>query len=198
MGIWSKKHLPQDLENAFPYLRKELYHITGKATDRYNCIAFAAGDNRKWWWPDPYGEYHWPRNAPREQTVDAFVKMFGLFGYNECVTPSLEVGLEKVAIYFDPFGTVYMAAGTPTHAAKQLTSGHWKSKLGPWQQIEHYTLECLNGKDPAYGEPIKFLAKTRTPLIMALFNAVIGIFWREGIEQGTQLKFATFFKSVLI
>jgi len=41
----------------------------------------------------------------------------------------LEIGFEKVAIY--------ARDGTPLHAARQITSGKWVSKLGPREDIEH-------------------------------------------------------------
>jgi len=186
MAIWGEKYLPDDIEGAFPDLRKEHYHVTGKPTEKYNCIAFAVGDKWKWWWPDPYGEYHWPKNAPREATVPAFLKMFGLFGYGECDDPNLAPKSEKIAIYYDPIGTSNTPAEMTTHAARQLVSGHWKSKLGPFHQIEHYTLECLNGIDPAYGEPIKFMDRNRKSWVVRLAREFLWIFWRSKIEQGTK------------
>ena len=50
--------------------------------------------------------------------------------------------------------------GRPTHTARQLpTSRTWTSKLGEWEDIEHMTLASLEGKDPAYGMPVKFLKR---------------------------------------
>jgi len=37
----------------------------------YNCIAFAAGETHRWWWP--MGAY-WPEPAPRDETVDSFIR----------------------------------------------------------------------------------------------------------------------------
>jgi hypothetical protein len=53
---------------------------------------------------------------------------------------------------------------TPTHAAKQLPSGEWNSKLGGWEEIKHKTLSCLNGTDItgkriSYGKPIQILKR---------------------------------------
>jgi hypothetical protein len=47
-----------------------------------------------------------------------------------CEGSGLEVGFEKIALYALP-------DGEPTHAARQLLSGKWTSKLGRWQDIEH-------------------------------------------------------------
>jgi len=36
------------LEVAFPRLRGQFYRIQSPKDDRYNCIAFAAGDSSRW------------------------------------------------------------------------------------------------------------------------------------------------------
>ncbi len=41
----------------------------------------------------------------------------------------LEPGFEKVALF--------AIAGVPKHAARQLQTGRWISKLGPMEDIEH-------------------------------------------------------------
>jgi hypothetical protein len=42
----------------------------------------------------------------------------------------------------------------PTHAALQLESGDWTSKLGDFEDISHSTIEAVSG--PVYG-------RVRTP-----------------------------------
>lgn len=51
-------------------------------------------------------------------------------GYSVCKDPAYEINFEKIAIFAD-------AAGKPTHAARQLHSGKWTSKLGNSEDIEH-------------------------------------------------------------
>lgn len=117
----------------------------------YNCIAFAAGDNARWWWPKqtfPGGAY-WPPGVPRLETLDAFVAAFATLGYAVCSGHELEVGLEKVAIY--------QLNGTPTHAARQLPSGEWVSKLGQGFDIVHDDVEGVGGV--LYGEPAVYLSR---------------------------------------
>src|ERR1700733_7633478 len=43
--------------------------------DRYNCIAWAADDNTKVWWPidSETSPTYWPESVPRELTVGAFI-----------------------------------------------------------------------------------------------------------------------------
>jgi hypothetical protein len=126
------------IETIFPDLAVVGYHITSPATTDYNCIAWAAQDDTNWWWPDTFGDYYWPAQAPRTETLDAFISAYRLLGYEPCTTAELEPGFEKVAIYID-------AQGVPPHAARQLSSGTWTSKLGALEDIEHRTPEGLNG-----------------------------------------------------
>jgi hypothetical protein len=87
---------------------------------------------------------------PREETVAGFVKAFGRLGCSVCDTADLEPGFERLAIYADE-------TGAPTHIARQLPTGHWTSKLGELEDIEHLTLEQLSGSD--YGQAVQFLKR---------------------------------------
>ena len=100
-----------------------MFTVTSPASPVYNCIAWAAADATRWRWPDAFGLYYWPEQAPRAETLDAFVAVFGVLGYETCGDPHYEPAFEKVAIYAD-------GRGRPTHASRQLENGHWTSKLG--------------------------------------------------------------------
>ena len=128
-------------EAHFPNLNRGEYQVTSPETARYNCIAWAAGDNASWW--APTAEDYWPAAAPREVSLTSFRAVFESLGYSECSGAELEVGLEKVAIF--------VKDGTPTHAARQLANGNWTSKLGDWQDIEHRFLDAVSGT-AMYGE----------------------------------------------
>ena len=117
------------LERAFPNLSEGGYDITSPATPDYNCIAWAAGDTTRWWWPIP-AFYYWPQEAPLEETLEAFIQAFATLGFIHCEDETVESGFEKIAIYVN-------AQGTPTHAARQLHNGRWVSKLGSGVDIEH-------------------------------------------------------------
>ena len=145
------------LECKFPKLKQENFEITSEATRDYNCIAWAADDTSKPWWPIrimpyPAKQYYWPRNLPRVRTLDNFVQAFALLGYETCSTSELEQGYVKVAIYVN-------ANGAPTHMARQLESGAWTSKLGDDEDIEHSTLASVEGA--AYGKAHTFLKRPR-------------------------------------
>jgi hypothetical protein len=131
----------------FPDLEKTGYQVTSPADWRYNCIAWAAGDQSVAWWP---GKFYWPQNASCEETLAAFVQAFQTLGYALCSEGALEEGFEKVAIY--------AMGDAPKHAARQLANGRWSSKLGQEVDIEH-VLEGVAG--PLYGIPVCFLKRPR-------------------------------------
>ena len=119
------------LEQVFPGLAGSVYQVTSPRDQDYNCIAWAAGDNRNWWWPgqDVAREY-WPPDVPRERTLSAFVAAFAALGYAICESDELEAGFEKIALFAHP-------DGRPTHTTRQLPAGRWTSKLGVAVDIEH-------------------------------------------------------------
>jgi len=124
------------LEDVFPGLSGRSYRIESPRDDNYNCIAWAAGDNCHWWWPDPAEEDTWPAGVARFETVAAFEAAFATLGYTVCDQDELEPGYEKIALF--------ALAGVPKQAARQLPSGAWTSKLGPREDIQH-ALQDLTG-----------------------------------------------------
>lgn len=139
----------------FPNLIAGNHKDTSPLDNRYNCIAYAADVDSKWWWPDAMNRGYWPPNVTRKETLDAFIEAYGTNGYVVCSDDSVEQGFEKVAIY---------AKGPqqdqPTHAARQLPNGKWTSKLGKAEDIEHDTPAGVEG--PGYGRAVIFM-KRPTP-----------------------------------
>lgn len=144
-------------EHELPNLTDETCEITSPARRRYNCIAWAAGNDTRNWWPDPDGYGYWPHGLPREVTLNAFIQAYGTLGYGVCDNNSLEQGQEKIAI----FGKLN-ADGLlePTHAALQLESGEWTSKLGPFEDVRHNSLEAVEG--PVYGTAMLYMSRARS------------------------------------
>lgn len=142
--------------HELPYLTDDTCRVVSARTNRYNCIAWAAGSDLRNWWPDPWDVGYWPPGIPREVTVDAFMRAYGTLGYTLCFNESPEVGLEKIAIYGmrNADGSV-----TPTHAALQLESGEWTSKLGPFEDVRHNTVDDVRG--PVYGTRICCMSRPR-------------------------------------
>ena len=84
--------------------------------------------------------------------MEAFITAYATVGYVRVDSPSLDVGVEKVALYVGP-------DQSPAHAARQLDNGRWISKLGPGMDIEH-ELKWLEGEQ--YGLVAAILARRRT------------------------------------
>ncbi|MBD2547318.1 DUF7689 domain-containing protein [Planktothricoides raciborskii] len=118
-------------EEDFPNLAATGYCITSKRSRLYNCFAWAAGEDDRWWNPlESNNSYYWPDGVPAEMAIAAFIQAYQTLGYEPCENADLESGFEKIAIYATP-------DGEPTHAARQLPNGKWTSKLGRWEDIEH-------------------------------------------------------------
>lgn len=140
------------LEHTFPRLRTAGYQISSPATPEYNCVAWAASDTDRWWWPfaGPYA--FWPQGAPLEETLDAFVQAFAMIGFSPCETGDLEQGYEKVAIFVG-------RDRRPKHVARQLPNGQWTSKLGEAEDITH-ALDGLENSE--YGSVAKIMKRPRS------------------------------------
>ncbi|MEQ8536244.1 MAG: hypothetical protein RIB93_02065 [Coleofasciculus sp. D1-CHI-01] len=118
-------------EDEFPRLFATGYRITSKASRIYNCFAWAAGEDDRWWNPvEPENPYYWLNGVPAELTIAAFIQAYQTLGYEPCDSSDWEEGFQKIALYATP-------DGEPTHAARQLPNGKWTSKLGRWEDIEH-------------------------------------------------------------
>src|SRR5437868_418617 len=71
------------------------YHLKSDPDGIYNCIAWAASVTNIRWWPTPYpiDGYYWPSDAPRSETLEAFVAAFSTLEYTDCAMDgSLEIG----------------------------------------------------------------------------------------------------------
>jgi len=144
------------LTGDFPNLTEQNCTITSPMRNGYDCIAWAVGDTTRWWCPfGMRGVSYWPRGVPREQTVDAYVMALATCGFARCNDGRLENGIEKIAL----FATREEGELVPQHAARQLESGEWTSKLGRLEDISHDEAECVGG--PLYGGIICYLSRPR-------------------------------------
>ncbi|MDA1142269.1 MAG: hypothetical protein O3B01_27210, partial [Planctomycetota bacterium] len=134
-----------NIETAFPNLKSEGFDVTSSYDRKYNCMAWAAGKNDRWWWP---GGGFWPLESSDTSNA-TFVGAFSLQGYRVCEHRDCRPDYEKVAIYADEDGL--------THAARQILDGRWTSKLGRDIDITH-TLEGLvrrpESSDPFLGNSL--------------------------------------------
>lgn len=133
----------------FPNTSIDPFIVTSPQTTSYNCIAWAFGDDTKWYWPDPDEMYYWPNNIPRTVEVNSFIELYKLIGYEICEQSIVEKDYEKIAIFLD-------SNGFPTHAARQLINGFWTSKLGCEFDIQH-SIQSMNNS--VYGNAEVFMSR---------------------------------------
>lgn len=137
------------IRRTFPKLSLTDLKVTSPPDLTYNCIAWAAGEEDRFWWPSP--QSYWPTGLPLITNLKNFIDAFSTLGYTPCDSFHLEDGFEKVAIYIDP------QTSHPKHMARQLPNGTWTSKLGPQWDIQHKTLIGLEGIE--YGQPVRALRR---------------------------------------
>lgn len=130
------------LNYLFPNLHAAGFRETSRRTPAYNCIAWAAGEDHRWW--DPFPGYYWPEGMERNGSVGSLISVFEAQGYTHCTSLDLEHEHEKIAIY--AIRTNY------THVARQLPSGAWTSKIGALEDIEHRSADGLHGAE--YGSVV--------------------------------------------
>ena len=143
---------------AFPRLTPSRAKVTSPACSSYNCIAWAAGENwRRWWPPEPSGSTQtafWPENVEPSCSKQAFIDAYRKIGYSPCENGDLEEGIEKIAL----FSNEDIGVDEITHACLQLPTGKWTSKLGTLgKDIEHESPEDLAGGE--YGSVVCFLSR---------------------------------------
>ena len=130
----------------FPRLTEQNHRITSPATPDYNCIAWSAGDSENWWQPGVF----WPiATSDDDYGIAILERAFLSLGFEDCNDGILESGYEKVALY----GSSLFY----THAARQLPTGAWTSKLGGSEDIEHDTPDDVAGG--IYGEVVQFMKR---------------------------------------
>jgi TIR domain len=121
-------------------------NIIGPNSIDYNSFSWAAGDETRWWSPDPEG--YWPIDG-EALTMGGFLRAFETLSYRVCPEGKVEDGYEKIAIHINELGQ-------PTHAARQIKSGLWTSKLGSLQKVEYKDVNVLN---PLYGNVAVFMKR---------------------------------------
>lgn len=140
------------IERSFPRLTQNGFALTSEQTPDYNCVAWAAGEKNRWWWPDALGVSYWPPGVTRSEDLFAFITAFEQLDYQPCKSGDREEGCEKIAVYVAP------SSGVPIHLARQLENGRWTSKIGCIEDIEH-DLEDLCGEQ--YGHIGAFMKRKR-------------------------------------
>ncbi len=98
----------------------------------------------------PMPGYFWPTGAGPNMRVENVIRAYELLGFETCANGDLEGKAEKIAIC--------ATGGFAEHAARQLPSGAWTSKLGlGGEDVEHDALEAVSGGQ--YGDVVRFLKR---------------------------------------
>lgn len=169
------------LESIFPKLIAAGYEKTSDSTGlppkpgAYNCIAWAANDTQRWWWPD--GDDYWPVWSSRELSKLSFIKAFSWLGYRVCNNSRLEFAFEKVVLY--------AIGDEPKHMARQLRDGTWTSKCGAEEDITHFTLDAVESFGPyplyaEYGSPVLYMK--RFLFVSWIVKSIQFLTWKIGIS----------------
>ena len=140
-----------------PGLGPESYTITSPTTDDYNCISWALGETHRRWDPLGFLPDHWPAELAHSDRLETIEAALHLEDFESCDDDALEDGIEKVALFAD--------GGRFTHAARQLQSGRWTSKLGDYCDIEHDLEDLVRIRSAnaefRYGEIVAFMRRPR-------------------------------------
>jgi hypothetical protein len=151
----------QEIERDFPKLVADGWRKTSEATSDYNCFAFALHDQDDWYSPLPIWGYYWPADKlPRNTALPTMIELYRYEGgFEPCAHGEYQEGFEKIALYVNQAGNV-------THAARQVDSRTWTSKLGNLADIEHPLLSSLEDagiKRDDYGGVTQFLMRPAIP-----------------------------------
>ena len=169
--------IQDDLHRDFPKLRFSNWSVNSPYDTEYQCIAWAACNfNRRWWpWDDP--SFYWPDGFVKRPVgtpipVQEFAEMFEKkFGYEKCTKGEFEWGYQKVAIFANLEGVTHMAR-------QRLFGDEWLSKLGCYEDIVHSKSVDIEGDiDPTarqYGEVVQYMKRTwlRAAITMCLFRCM--------------------------
>ena len=81
---------------AYPNLLQEGCVKTSDKDPGYNCIAHAAGDDEKWWWPKSGKLGYWPKGVTNKVTLGAFVQAFAALVTRSVMIRSLKAVMKKL------------------------------------------------------------------------------------------------------
>src|SRR5713226_5698628 len=83
------------IEAEYPNLKNSGWKLQSPSTMDYQCIAWAACDATRRWWPGPFPvpppSTYWPKHVCDEETVDCFIRAFAGLGYKVCQSDAFEL-----------------------------------------------------------------------------------------------------------
>ena len=127
------------------------FHFTSLRRKGHNCVAYALKEHGKdldmWIFAELYGI----DKANLDISVNGYAEIFTkYYGYEKCEEGNIEEGFDKIVLFEDHEGDF-------VHVALQLENGNWTSKMGTYEDIEHYSVDAISKKD--YGTPRLYMKK---------------------------------------
>jgi hypothetical protein len=87
-------------QHLFPKLTSRNHRTTSPRTPNYNCIAWAAEENERWWQPEAaHLGYYWPPKAKSGMDIGSLIDAFASLGYKKCADGTLVAGFKKIALF---------------------------------------------------------------------------------------------------
>lgn len=81
------------LKGIFENLVDGSYNLTSPFDPNYNCIAHAANESHRWWWPvgvpNAKNDTYWPSGVRRKESLEYFIQAFTALGYEVCQSEEL-------------------------------------------------------------------------------------------------------------
>lgn len=148
----------QELIGIFPGLDHDPeFRITSEQTDRYNCIGWAMGFDKRWvsYADDPFVTTNarriyiwWPEGVEASERPEALIAAFEKLGFERTDNRNYEEGYDKAVLYSKD--------NKWTHAARIVSDTTEHSKFGgSW--------DALHGRDrfagSSYGSPYAYMRR---------------------------------------
>ena len=163
MSIKNNLYICKELFSLLPKLADDPgFEISSPQNSCYNCISWSVLRDNIITWPfrdvDLDGVY-WPEEIEREESLDAFKKLFSKSGFvEETKNAEYEDGFLKIAIFTVPSDPGSKFDRKVTHAVRQrISDGLWWSKLGKSFDIFHSIVQSV--ECDVYGEVSLILKK---------------------------------------
>lgn len=143
---------PDEMSTLWPDLKEgKNFHFSSLKKKGFKCIWYAlmldVGDIDMLWFRDKYGLDKSRLDHSAKGYGDCFQKYYG---FEYCNSAEYEEGWIKVVLYEDRNNDF-------KHVARVLPNGNLTSKMGNYEDIEHYTMDALSGDE--YGYATLFMKK---------------------------------------
>jgi hypothetical protein len=145
----------EELDEYWPDLKEgENFHFSSLKKKGFKCIWYALmverGDVDMLWFRDAFELDPNKLDHSAKGYADCFHKYFG---FEVCNNYKYEEGFVKIVLYQDKNSDF-------KHVARVLPNDNMTSKMGNYEDIEHYTMDAVSGDE--YGYPTIIMKKKIT------------------------------------